>query len=100
MMRDTFYLVFNKHGVQRLNKQRAPAIHGNEVAIRITANFSNKYFSQFIPSAELNIGDDQIIEPSLEVTLQSLPDEALETAAKTIELEVAARESEGSKDAD
>jgi len=81
-MKETFYLVINKNGADRIRKSR-PALNAGEIAAKLTLSISDKFFERFIPSAELEIPDNFVIEPNLECKVEDFTEEK-----HKIELEV------------
>jgi len=66
------FLIVGKSGSVRTTKY-VPALAQNEVAIKLNVNLSDKFFERFIPQAKLNVPDDFILTPEMEVRLL-LPD--------------------------
>ena len=73
-MKDTCYLVIDERGVQALRKTR-PDLSSGQVAIRLHVNVSDRFFHRAIPTAELTVPDDFVIEPMIEVELETPPSE-------------------------
>jgi hypothetical protein len=46
-----------------------PRLAQNEIAIKLDINLSNKFFERFIPQAKLNVPDDFVLNPEMEVKL-------------------------------
>ena len=70
-MKDTCYLVLNKHGVKRLTK-KPPALNGDERAVAIVIDVADEIFNYTFMKTELTITEEDVIEPSMEVQLLHL----------------------------
>jgi hypothetical protein len=71
-MKDTCYLVLNSAGVQTLRKTR-PNLSAGQVAVRLVVEVDDSYFRRAIPTAELVIPDNFLIEPEITVELEQEP---------------------------
>jgi hypothetical protein len=67
-MKDQVFLVLNPDGIQRMTK-KAPKLAGNERSVAIAVNVPDKVFEYTFMKAEINIDEDQVIEPELDVQL-------------------------------
>lgn len=86
-MKDIFYLIMTSSGVDKVRKQ-LPSLSSGEVAIKVTVNISDKFFQRFIPSADLTIPDEYVLEPKLEAEIKGMSKEELEAIQKTIQLKI------------
>jgi hypothetical protein len=68
-MKDVCYLVLNSAGIQSLRKTR-PALSAGQVAVRLVVEVDDSYFRRAIPTAELTIPADYLIEPEIIVELE------------------------------
>ena len=67
-MKDTVYLVINPDGIKRMTK-KAPKLAGDERSIAIEVNVPDSIFEYTFMKAEINVDEDQVIEPELDVQL-------------------------------
>lgn len=65
-MRDKLFLVMTKKGVQRMSK-RPPKLAGNERSVEIMVNVDDSIFEYTFMKTELNIKEEDVLEPTLEV---------------------------------
>lgn len=68
-MRDVCYLVFHRYGVARMTKN-PPRLERDEYAVQLNVMIEDAFFKAAIPIATLEIGDEHVIKPSLEVMLE------------------------------
>lgn len=68
-MIDSAYVIFNKRGVVGLRKTK-PALRSGEVAVKMEFSISEKFFDRTIPEAKINIPDDYIQKPTVDVELK------------------------------
>lgn len=73
-MRDSVYLTFDRNGVILMRK-RAPAMSSGEFAVRISIEVPDQFFNRVIPHAHIEVPEDFILEPEVEVTLEGEPSE-------------------------
>lgn len=71
-MKDTIYLIMDRNGVQALRKTR-PKLAAGQVAVRLAVEVDDAYFHRAIPTAELVVPVDRLIEPEIIVELQEEP---------------------------
>jgi hypothetical protein len=69
-MRHVFFLVFGKRGIKKAMKRR-PTLNNGEVAVKITAEISDRFFERMIPSAVMSIPDSHVIEPRIDMTINN-----------------------------
>ena len=70
-MKSTVYLVCDERGVTRLVKKRLPALHGGEVAIKLTVDIPDGAFRPTLADALLKVDEDHIIKaPPVSVTTE------------------------------
>lgn len=75
-MKDTVYLILNRRGVARLNKRKVPTLAGGEAAIKLTVKVDDSNFRTPLATAELEVGEDQIIvNPEVEVEIEGWEEE-------------------------
>lgn len=67
-MKETVYLTMNVDGVKRMTK-KPPKLAGNERSIAIVVNIPDSVFEYTFMKAEINVDEDQVIEPELDVQL-------------------------------
>ena len=71
-MKSVIYLVFRKHGVTRMTKC-LPRMESGEYAIKVTLEVSDKVFQRSIPSAEVKVPEEYLIEPPIPVVTVEQP---------------------------
>ena len=69
-MKDTIYLILNRNRVDRMVKTRMPNLRGGEVAVKLSISIDDKHFRSPLVSAHLDVGDEWVIEPEVEVALE------------------------------
>lgn len=67
-MNTTVYLVMNVYGVKRMTKN-PPALRGDERSVAIEINVDDSIFEYSFMKTTLNIEEDDVIEPSLDIQL-------------------------------
>lgn len=67
-MRDIAYLTFNADGVTGM-KKRHPSLRQGEYAVAVEVRVPDEFFARGIPLAVVEIPEDAIIEPEVEVTV-------------------------------
>ncbi|MBT8448970.1 MAG: hypothetical protein KJO69_04735 [Gammaproteobacteria bacterium] len=70
-MKDTCYLVLNESGVKRMTK-KPPSLQGDERCVAVAVKVDDSIFTYSFMKTELTIGEDDVIEPSMEVQLLHL----------------------------
>lgn len=71
-MKSTVYLVFTRHGVDRLTKGK-PALSGEEYAIKLTVAVPDAAFQRFEPTANIEIPTDFVMTPKVDVVVDRPP---------------------------
>ena len=66
-MKDSIYLIFNRHGVRGFRKT-LPKLSSGEFATKLTLKVDDKFFKQIVPEATMELGDKFIIEPKIELS--------------------------------
>ncbi|MCK9513694.1 MAG: hypothetical protein M0R28_21055 [Pigmentiphaga sp.] len=72
-MKDTCILVFDKNGVVSMRK-RSTELKAGEYAVRVKISVPDHYFERAIPTAEISIPEDYIIEPVVGLELLPKPE--------------------------
>ncbi len=72
-MKDTCYLIMDANGVTDIRKTH-PSLKSGQIAVKLKVNVSDKFFERTFPVAELNIPDSYVLEPSIDVELEGLPE--------------------------
>lgn len=67
-MQDKVFLVMDAKGIRRMSK-RAPKLAGNERSVEISINVDDNIFEYTFMKTELNIKEEDVLEPTLEVQL-------------------------------
>jgi len=67
-MKTTVYLVMTVNGVERMTK-KPPALRGNERSVAIEINVDDSIFEYSFMKTSLDIKEDDVLEPSLDVQL-------------------------------
>ena len=67
-MKDTVYLTMDIKGVRRMSK-KPPKLAGDERSVAIEVNVDDAIFEYTFMKTELNVDENNIIEPSLDVQL-------------------------------
>lgn len=70
-MKNKFYVVFDRHGALRLNKKQLPALYRGEVAVAMTVTIPDSVFKNPIISADINVPEDAILQPTIEVEVDN-----------------------------
>lgn len=65
-MQDSAYLVMNSNGIVAM-KKNPPKLAGGQVAVKVEVEVTDTYFDTHVPVAKLNITDDMVIKPDIEV---------------------------------
>ena len=73
-MKDTCYLIMDANGVSDIRKTH-PNLKSGQVAVKLKINVSDKFFERTFPVAELTIPDSYVLEPSIGVELEELPED-------------------------
>lgn len=73
-MKVNCYMIVNSNGKVRVTKT-SPSLFQNEIAIKLDMNLSDKFFQRFIPHAKLDVPDDFVLTPEMEVELVMPKDE-------------------------
>lgn len=68
-MKDTVYLIVNKNGVHGMRKT-PPDLKGGEHAVRLQVNVDDRFFKAAIPTALLEIGEEFLITPEIDVDIE------------------------------
>lgn len=76
-MKSKIYLVFRFHGVTRMTKC-LPRLESGEFAIKVTLEVPDKVFERLIPSAEVKVPGEYLIEPPIPVVTVEQPPKAEE----------------------
>lgn len=76
-MKDIIYLTFDKLGVKSMRKT-LPSLRAGEYAVRLDIGVSDKYFKRIIPIAKMELDDEYIIEPKVELEPTIEPKEILD----------------------
>lgn len=72
-MKDTIYLIADVNGVTRMTK-RAPGLHRNEVAVRVTVTIPASAFRSSVFGATLDVPEDRLVQPDITITADDLPE--------------------------
>ncbi len=90
-MKDSIFMVINRHGVVRYRKS-PPDLHIGEIAIKLNIEISNDWFKKIIPEGTVSIPDKAVIGDGLEIEFTGLGDEQLAEIDKAVKIEIEARE--------
>ena len=71
-MNDKIFLIFDKDGIKGMRKT-LPPLRAGEYACRLDVSVDDKYFKRIIPIAKMELDDNYLIEPKLE--LEPIPKE-------------------------
>ncbi len=69
-MRDSAFLIIEKGGIQMLRKNR-PDLHAGQVAVKVHVDVADEYFDRYIPQAHLTLAEEDILTPTIDVTVES-----------------------------
>lgn len=67
-MRDTIYLIVDRKGVVAHRKGQ-PNLRSGEFAVKLSVEISDRFFTQSIPEAYLQVPDDYVIQPKIALQL-------------------------------
>lgn len=73
-MKDAVYLVADANGVVRMTK-RAPALYRQEVAVKVSVTIPDECFRSWVFVASVEVPDDRVIQPEIEVEAEEIPQE-------------------------
>lgn len=65
-MNDTIYLIFERSGIVAMRKT-IPPLKAGQYAVRVDVKVDDKYFKRVIPIAKMELDDDFLIEPKIEL---------------------------------
>jgi len=60
------YLIVGQEGVRRMTKTK-PELARDEIAVRVRVNMSNAHFRSLILDADLDVPDEALIAPDIEL---------------------------------
>lgn len=69
-MKSSVYLVFDKLGVREMRKGK-PSLAAGQYAVRVTISVPDRMFARMIPEALVEIPEGAIIEPTVEVQVET-----------------------------
>jgi len=67
-MKDKVYLIMDIKGVRRISK-KPPKLSGNERSVCIDINVDDSIFEYTFMRTELNVKQEDVIEPSMDIQL-------------------------------
>jgi hypothetical protein len=71
-MRASCYLVLDRRGVVRMTK-RQPELYAGEIAVKVNVSAADAHFRDPYAEASIEIGDDHLIRPEVDVTVVEPP---------------------------
>jgi len=73
-MQTTFYLVFSKDGVEKMNKSRKPALKSGQRGVRMRTKIPDAFFEQPFPEIEVEFDKGDLAKPSVSVRVEETKD--------------------------
>jgi hypothetical protein len=80
-MTDSAFLVVNQSGIARLRKTK-PDLKSGERGVRIQVSMPDRYFDQPFPEAKIEMDEDDLIEPSASVQVETKKEELAESVVE------------------
>ena len=77
-MQTTFYLVFSKDGVEKMNKSRKPALKSGQRGVRMRTKIPDAFFEQPFPEIEVEFDEGDLAKPSVSVRVEETKDRLYE----------------------
>jgi len=65
-LKDYIYLIVSKGGIDGTRKTH-PSLRSGQFAVKVSVSIDDRFFKQIVPEAHIDIGEEFLIEPEVEV---------------------------------
>ena len=90
-MKDSCYLIINPSGIVGMRKNK-PDLTSGQVTVEVSVKVPDRFFDMTVPKAVIEIPEDAIMTPEVDVKISDLPAEVLEESGEKIRVELERRE--------